>query len=116
MTENYVPASEITNDDKLWALLSWILGIPAIIILFMEDKKSRPFLKYNAVASLLTIVAISILVSIISAVTCGIGAVTAVAFIYPIYLGIKSYQGEWVKVPVVTDFVVKQGWATFPGA
>ncbi len=117
MTENPIPTTvEITDDDKLWALLSWITGIAAIIALLMEDKKNRAFVKYNAIVSLITVIAISVLVSIISAVTCGIGAVTAIAFIYPIYLGIKAYQGEWVVVPVVTDFCKNQGWASIPEA
>jgi uncharacterized membrane protein len=115
MTENQIPnATDITDDDKLWSLLSWITGIVAIIVLFMEDKKGRPFIKYNAVMALVVLIVISVLVSIISAVTCGIGAITAVAYIYPIYLGIKAYQGEWVNVPVVTDFVKNQGWAWAP--
>ena len=109
--ENIVPDStEITDDDKLWALLSWITGVVAIVALLMEDKKDRPFIKYNAVMSLVVVVVITILVGIISAITCGIGAVLVLAYIYPIYLGIKAFQGEWVEVPYVTDFVKKQGW------
>jgi uncharacterized membrane protein len=107
-------APEITDDDKLWSLLSWITGVVAIIVLLMDDKKNRPFIKYNAVMALVVLVVLSVLVSIISAITCGIGAVTAIAFVYPIYLGIKSYQGEWVTVPYVSDFVQKQGWASAP--
>jgi uncharacterized membrane protein len=116
--EEFAPAadfaatpSEITDDDKLWSLLSWITGIVAIIVLLMEDKKSRPFIKYNAVLALAVLVVITVLVSILSAITCGIGAILMLAYIYPIYLGIKSFQGEWVSVPYVTDFVVNQGWA-----
>jgi hypothetical protein len=30
---------------------------------------------------------------------------------YALYLGIKSYGGEWVEVPVISDFVRNQGWA-----
>jgi uncharacterized membrane protein len=109
--ENMVPnAAEITDDDKLWALLSWITGVIAIVVLLMDEKKDRPFIKYNAVMALVVLVVISIVVSIISALTCGIGIVLALAYIYPIYLGIKAYQGEWVEVPYVTDFVKKQGW------
>ena len=109
--ENMVPNSaEITDDDKLWALLSWITGVVAIVALLMEDKKDRPFIKYNAVMSLVVVVVITVLVGIISAVTCGIGAVLVLAYIYPIYLGIKAFQGEWVEVPYVTDFCKKQGW------
>jgi uncharacterized membrane protein len=109
--ENMVPnATEITDDDKLWALLSWITGVVAVIALLMEDKKNRPFIKYNAVMALVVVVVISVLVAIISAITCGIGAILVLAYIYPIYLGIKAFQGEWVTVPYVTDFVKKQGW------
>jgi uncharacterized membrane protein len=111
MEENMVPnATEITDDDKLWALLSWITGVVAIVALLMEDKKDRPFIKYNAVMSLVVVVVITILVGVISAITCGIGAVLVLAYIYPIYLGIKAFQGEWVEVPYVTDFVKQQGW------
>ncbi|MBN1641413.1 MAG: hypothetical protein JXA09_09265 [Anaerolineae bacterium] len=118
MEENQVPtpmeAVEITDDDKLWALLGWITGVVALIALLMDDKKARPFIKYNAVMALVVIVVLSVLVSILSVITCGIGAVTAIAYIYPIYLGIKSYQGNWVEVPWLTDFVKKQGWAWAP--
>ena len=103
---------EITDDDKLWSLLSWITGIAAILALVMEDKKDRAFIKYNAVMALVVLVVLSVLVTIISAVTCGIGAITMLAYIYPIYLGIKAFQGEWVEVPYLTDFVEKQGWAS----
>ena len=117
MTENPIPVTtDINDDDKLWALLSWITGVVAVIVLLMEDKKDRPFLKYNAVVSLITVIALSVVVGIISAVTCGVGAITAIAFVYPIYLGIKAYQGEWVVVPVITDFVQNQGWASIPEA
>jgi len=103
---------EITDDDKLWSLLSWITGIAAILALVMEDKKNRAFIKYNAVMALVVLVVLSVLVSIISAITCGIGAITAIAYVYPIYLGIKAFQGAWVEVPYLTDFVEKQGWAS----
>jgi uncharacterized membrane protein len=106
--------SEITDDDKLWSLLSWITGIIAIVVLLMEDKKSRPFIKYNAVLALVVLVVITVLVMILSAVTCGIGAILMLAYVYPIYLGIKAFQGEWVSVPYLSDFVVNQGWAEKP--
>ena len=81
MEENMVPnTTEITDDDKLWALLSWITGVVAIVALLMEDKKDRPFIKYNAVMSLVVMVVITVLVGVISAITCGIGAVLALAY------------------------------------
>ena len=93
---------EITKDDKLWSLLSYIFApLIGIILLFIEDKKDRPFIKYNAwVSIVLGVVAI-----VLSWACVGI-----LVWIYAIYLGIKSYQGEWVEVPWVTGFVKKQGW------
>ncbi|MCJ7736042.1 MAG: hypothetical protein MUQ10_01835, partial [Anaerolineae bacterium] len=44
---------EITKDDKLWSLLSYIFApLIGIILLFIEDKKDRPFIKYNAWVSI----------------------------------------------------------------
>lgn len=33
---------EITDDDKLWALLGWLFWPIAVIVLLMEEKKQRP--------------------------------------------------------------------------
>jgi len=96
-------AEEITQDDKLWSLLSYIFSpLVGIIMLLIEDKKNRPFIKYNAwISIVLGVVAI-----VLSWACIGI-----LVWIYAIYLGIKSYQGEWVEVPLISDFVRKQGWA-----
>ena len=56
-TEAAQPAPEtpaqdpgVTSDDKLWAMLAYLLSpIVPIIILLMEDKKNRPFLKAHTV-------------------------------------------------------------------
>lgn len=94
---------DITQDDKLWALLSYIFcPLIGIIVLLIEDKRKRPFLKYNAVVSII----LGILFIILSSFCIGI-----LVWFYAIYLGVKSYQGEWVQVPVISDFVRNQGWA-----
>jgi len=95
--------SEITQDDKLWALLSYLFcPLIGIVVLLIEDKKNRPFLKYNAWVSIV----LGVLVIVLSWACVGL-----LVWVYAIYLGIKSYKGEWVEVPVVSDFVRKQGWA-----
>jgi len=100
---------EVTQDDKLWALLSWLIWIIALIALLMEDKKSRPFIRYNAVQSLaLTVVGwvLSFALSFIF-----VGCVIGIAWlVYVIILAIQSYQGKWVTIPFLTDFCKKQGW------
>ena len=103
-TPNPVVDAELTDDDKLWALLCFIFPpLLGIIALVMKDKAERPFIKYAAVLSI-ALGAISI---VFSAVCIGV-----LAWFYSIYLGIKAYGGEWVEVPFLTDFVQKQGWAT----
>jgi uncharacterized protein len=97
--------SELTSDDKLWSLLSWIFWPVAVVVLFMEDKKNRPFIKYNAVNSL----ALSVIAWGSSVIGIGL-CLGPLAFIYSIVLGIQSNQGKIVTVPVLTDFVKKQGW------
>ncbi|NCP86919.1 MAG: hypothetical protein CO094_07135 [Anaerolineae bacterium CG_4_9_14_3_um_filter_57_17] len=95
--------AEVTSDDKLWALLAYVLSplIP-ILIMVMEDKKNRPFLKaHNAQALILGIIAI-----ITSSLCVGI-----LVWFYMIYLGFQAYQGKTVEVPLITKFVKDQGWA-----
>ncbi|MFN2283919.1 MAG: DUF4870 domain-containing protein [Anaerolineae bacterium] len=101
---------DVTDDDKLWALLSWILApIVPIIVLLLEDKKVRPFIKYNAVQALVVSVVGYIVSSVLSFIIIGCFVGVAV-LVYIIYLAIQSYQGKWVTIPVVTDFCKGQGW------
>jgi uncharacterized membrane protein len=100
---------DATDDDKLWALLAYVLTplIP-IIIMVMEDKKERPFLRaHNAQA--LAWGVLMVIVGMVSSVVCGIPAL--LMWLVGIYWGWQAYQGQLVEIPVLTDFVKKQGWA-----
>ena len=101
---------DVTDDDKLWALLSWIFApLVPIIVLLLEDKKTRPFIKYNAMQALILSVVGYVISAVLSAVL--IGCFVGVALVvYQIYLAIQAYGGNWVKIPVVTDFAKNQGW------
>jgi uncharacterized membrane protein len=101
------PMSDVSQDDKLWAMLSYIpfiWPIPAVIIFFMEDKKNRPYIKFNAVQS----IAAGIAISLITAITVGCGSVLFFAMFYWAYV---AYQGQDVRIPFISDFVRNQGWA-----
>jgi uncharacterized membrane protein len=95
---------EITSDDKLWAMLSYLIPLIAVVVLFMEDKKSRPYVKFSAVQSLVATVAITIIAS----VTLGCGSILIFAQLYWAYL---AYQGQDIKIPMISDFIRNQGWA-----
>ncbi|MBN1956172.1 MAG: hypothetical protein JW900_14150 [Anaerolineae bacterium] len=94
----------ITDDDKLWAALSWPIW-PLAIILLLIDKKDRPFIKYNAVQALV-LGAVAYASTFIAVGVC----LAPLAFIYAIVLAFKVYKGEWVEVPVITNFCEGQGW------
>lgn len=96
--------ADISSDDKLWAALGYIFSplIP-IILLLMEDKKARPFIKFHAVQS----IAAFIVIFVLATVTLGCGSIVVLAMFYWAY---KAYQGEYVEIPVITNFIKNQGW------
>ncbi len=99
---------EISSDDKLWALLAYVLSpIVPVIILLMEDKKNRPYIKEHNGQALVLGVIIAVLGFVLSWTVC----VPMLLWFYMIYLGIQAYQGQPVTIPVITDFVKNQGWA-----
>jgi len=102
---------EITDDDRLWAMLAYILSpLVPIIILLIEEKKDRPFIKAHnmqaLVLGLVSVVIATLLGWLVIPLCLNLGI-----FIYAIYLGIQAYQGKMVTIPVITDLVKGQGWA-----
>lgn len=95
---------EITSDDKLWAMLSYLIPVIAVVVLFMEDKKNRPYIKFSAVQSIVA----TVVITIISTVTLGCGSILFFVFLWWAY---QAYQGQDVKIPVISDFIRNQGWA-----
>ncbi len=112
MNQQFTPA-DATSDDRLWGLLAYLLTpLVPIIIMLMEDKKNRPFLKaHNAQALALGVVevVISIILSIISF---GIlGCIVGLVFlVINIYYGVQAYNGKTFEIPALTNFVRQQGW------
>ena len=111
--ENQFSSSEVTSDDKLWALLAYVLTpLVPIIILLMEDKKNRPFIKAHNMQALLWGVFNLVGGTILSSVLffC-IGAPSIIIWLVGVYWGYKAYQGEMVEIPVISNLVRNQGWA-----
>jgi uncharacterized membrane protein len=102
--------TEINDQDRLMAALTWIIPLLAIVILLVEDMKNRPFQKYHAVNSLAFSVIFWTVYTVISTVTCGVGLILIVAYLIAFYWAYQAYQGVWVEVPYLTDFCRKQGW------
>jgi uncharacterized membrane protein len=102
------PTPEITSDDRLWTALGYIFTpIIPIILLLMDDKKNRPYIKYHSVQSIIVGIVLWIIIAILSVPTFGcIGLLGLVVF----YFAYKAYQGEYFEIPVVTNFMKNQGW------
>lgn len=101
-----VITSELTHDDRLWATLGWLPLTPlwpilAIVALLVESTRDRPFIRYNAVLSIVT----GVILIPLSMVTLGCAALLYLVFFYWAY---QAYQGQEVQVPFVSDWVRKQ--------
>lgn len=113
--ENMEPTgqTEVTADDRLFALLAYVLTpVMPIVILLLEDKKNRPFLKaHNAQALAWGVVSIvgGGVLSIVLPFLCGIPGL--LFWLVSIYWGWQAYQGKMVEIPVISEFVRNQGWA-----
>jgi uncharacterized membrane protein len=106
-------SGDVTSDDKLWAMLAYVLSpVVPIIILLMEDKKNRPFIRAHNVQALVWGLVNAVVGSILSTVLffC-FGLPWLIIWGVGVYWGIQAYQGKYVNIPVVTDFVKNQGWA-----
>ena len=124
----------ITDDDKLWALLSYLLWpLGSILVAVMEEKKERPYIKYHAIQATGLGVALLVLGTIVACVLAGItmafdflltdtgscigpcgccgGIVPLLALFYYAYL---AYQGDYFDIPYLTDFMIQQGWLERP--
>ena len=104
-------SSDVTSDDKLWALLAYVLTplIP-IIVLLMEDKKNRPFIRaHNAQA--LVVGVVNFIIAILLSWTLILACLPLIIWFVCIYWGIQAYNGKYVEIPVITNWVKSQGWA-----
>lgn len=102
---------EVTSDDKLWALLAYVLSpLVPIIILLMQEKKDRPFIKAHNFQALVMGVIIFLL-SLFVGWTLVLACLPFALWLVMVYWGVQAYQGKYVTIPVVTNWCQKQGWA-----
>jgi len=104
-----VNASEITQNDKLLAALGYPIPLIALIVLLMEEKKDRPFIRYHAVQSLAVNVILWIVMVVLTITV--VGAICApILWLATIWPAVEAYQGKYMELPFVTDFIKNQGW------
>ena len=104
------PSGDVTSDDRLWSALAYVFSpLVPIILLLMEDKKNRSFIRYHAYQSLVLGIALWILVAILGIIPI-IRCVAWLPWFVMLYFAYKAYLGEYTTAPFVTAFNKKQGW------
>ena len=118
MAEEKAAPEEITENDKLMAAISYPIPLLAIIILLVEDMRSRAFQKYHAVQSLAAGIVLGVIIAILVCIFglatafiggCG-GFLPLLLWFITLYWAYLSYQGQYFDIPLVTDFIKNQGW------
>ena len=102
-------STDITSDDKLWAALGYPIFVIALIMLFMEEKKNRPFIKFHAVQALALNVVLWVVV-IIASITVILAICDPVLWLLMLWPAILAYQGKYFEVPLLTKFLRGQHW------
>jgi len=117
-------SSDITDNDKMMALLAYVIGVVVpLIILLSETGKRRLFQRYHAVHSLILsaiLFFVTLLVGctiglVLELLTAGLGTCCLLPLMIApygiaVYYGIQAYQGKYVEIPLITDFARGQGW------
>ena len=101
--------TDVTSDDKLWAALGYPIFVIALIMLFMEEKKNRPFIKFHAVQALALNVVLWVVI-IVASVTVILAICDPVLWLLMIWPAVLAYQGKYFEVPVLTKFLRGQHW------
>lgn len=117
------------KDDRLVGLLSYVVPVLLpLIVLFSQSSARRPFQRYHAVQSLglsgmivVGSIALSVLIGVLQIIPVLGSIVGALLFclspivflmllVAVIYYGAQAYQGKRFAIPLVTNFLVNQGW------
>jgi uncharacterized membrane protein len=112
---------EVTSDDKLWAALGYPTGIVALIMLLIESKRNRPFIKFHAVQALalaIVYIVVAIIIDILGAIlarlTLGIGGliscINPILWLLLFWPAFLAFQGKYFDIPVLTAFLRGQHW------
>ncbi len=107
---------EIKSEDKLFSAIAYPIPLVALFIIF-TDKKSVRFCRYHAWQALffgLALVALSLAISVLTVIP-GVGCLLSmigsvlglVWLIVAILFAIKVYNGEYIVIPVISDFSKK---------
>jgi uncharacterized membrane protein len=104
MIEKNTDFNGVSDEDRTWAALAYAFSpIFPLLIMLLDDQKKIPFVR----AHLMQALTIGVLYVFITLVTFGFGAIL---WILLLYCAFKAYEGEYFEIPVIYEFIQKQGW------
>lgn len=103
---------DVSMDDRRWALLAYLFTpVVPLLLQMTPEVRNRPFIR----AHLAQAMALGVLQVALLVLTPFTFCLSTVAFLLLyvaiFYWGIQAYNGQYVQIPWVTDYVRKQGWA-----
>ena len=97
-------SSDISSDDRLWAAIGYPIALVAIIMLLMEEKKNRPFIKFHAIQAIILSIVLVVLMVILSITV--VGAICApLLWLVTFWPAVEAYRGKYIQLPVIGNFV-----------
>jgi uncharacterized membrane protein len=111
MEERPVLGGEVTENDRLMAALSYPIPVVALVILLSETNRARPFQKFHGVQALAFWVVLTVVGIVLSVVTLGVGTLCfPILWLVSLWPAYEAYQGKYLELPVITNFIRNQGW------
>ena len=108
-----MPSPEISGDDRLWVVLCFLFTpLFPLIVLLLEEKKDRPFIKYHTIPTLIFGVIEAIVVIILSSIPV-IRCISPLIWILNVIYALKANKGNYTDLPCITEFAKKQKWMGF---
>lgn len=99
---------DITAEDRLWAALVYFTApIGPFFALALPERQARPFIRMHTRPALALGAVISLLVALLYLPTLGL---SIVLFGIDWYYAYRAYRGEEFAIPLLTDFLKRQGW------
>ena len=98
-------------DDRRWALLAYLFTpiVPGMLLL-MQEVRSRPFVKAHLTQALALGVVQFALLALTPFTFCLSTLAFLLLYLCIFYWGMQAYNGQLFEIPLVTEYLRKQGW------
>jgi uncharacterized membrane protein len=120
------PDAAPTANDRMLAAIGYPIGLVALIVLFLEGPKDRPYTRYHAIQALganvaawIVYVAFGIVYAVATSVVWFLACVLWIFFFVPflglLYYGYLAYtKSQYFDIPIISDLMKQQGWLKKP--